>query len=261
MLKDQLGNIISLKEKPQRIISVVPSQTELLSDLGLDKEVVGITKFCVKPNQWFQSKTRIGGTKKLNFEQIKALKPDLIIANKEENTKEEIEKLQNEYNVYVSDIYTLEDVYQMISDLGIITDCTLKANKIIQTIQSDFKLVKGIFNHSCAYFIWRNPYMVAANNTFIQHVLNHLGFHNIFKDKTRYPVVNQLDITNQSPEYLLLSSEPYPFKDKHIQELQDLCPNAKIILVDGEMFSWPGSRLMHAPKYFKTLKSTFSEVH
>src|ERR1700741_3198050 len=106
---DQTGRKISIPQIPQRIISLVPSQTELLFDLGLDKEVVGITKFCVHPPEWFQTKTRVGGTKQLKIDLIKQLQPDLIIANKEENVKEQIEELEKHFPVWISDVNNLED--------------------------------------------------------------------------------------------------------------------------------------------------------
>ena len=118
---DQTGHSINLTAIPKRIISVVPSQTELLFDIGLDEEVIGITKFCVHPEQWFRTKKRVGGTKQLNIDIINSLKPDLIIANKEENTREEISLLQSKYHVWTSDIGHLNDALCMIYDIGSIT--------------------------------------------------------------------------------------------------------------------------------------------
>ena len=97
---DQIGHSFELKTSPKRIISVVPSQTELLFDLALNDKVIGITKFCIHPKEWFRNKVRVGGTKNLNLAKIAALKPDLIIANKEENTQSEIEELQKHYKHY-----------------------------------------------------------------------------------------------------------------------------------------------------------------
>src|ERR1700722_20147309 len=100
---DQMGRTISVEWPVKRIISLVPSQTELLYSLGLADEVIGITKFCVHPKEWFHSKTRVGGTKKLDFEKIAALKPDLIIGNKEENEEVQIKQLMQDYPVWMSD--------------------------------------------------------------------------------------------------------------------------------------------------------------
>jgi ABC-type Fe3+-hydroxamate transport system substrate-binding protein len=253
---DQTGRSITLNKTPQRIISLVPSQTELLFDLGLTDEVIGITKFCVHPDEWFRSKTRIGGTKQLNIELIKQLQPDLIIANKEENVKEQIEELEKQFPVWVSDVNNLNDAYEMIEKIGIIANKEDRANEIILQIKEGFaKLPTPDSRLRTAYFIWQNPYMTVGGDTFIHSILEMAGFDNIYADKTRYPEVGLKELNTLKPELLLLSSEPYPFKQKHIEELQIKLPGTKIILVDGEIFSWYGSRLLHAPAYFINLQN------
>jgi ABC-type Fe3+-hydroxamate transport system substrate-binding protein len=169
-IKDQMNNVIRLGNVPKRIISLVPSQTEFLYDIGLEDEVVGITKFCIHPQEWFNTKTRVGGTKTVNFEKIKSLQPDLIIANKEENTQSEIEELQKHYNVYISDIFTLEDSYQMMTDIGLMTNKVDLTLKVINQIKDNFiDLPKQ--NIKVLYLIWRKPFMAAGKNTFINHLL------------------------------------------------------------------------------------------
>ncbi len=243
---------------PKRIISLVPSQTELLWDLGLRDELVGITKFCIHPKEMFQSKTRIGGTKKLDFEKIKALQPDLIIGNKEENEQAQIEELMKHYPVWMSDINTLNDAYKMITDIGSIVNKQNASEKIVLQIKSEFNSIlnsksKILNQKSTAYFIWKKPYMVASEDTFINEMMITCGFKNVFQNKTRYPEVTLEELQQLQPEVILLSSEPYPFKEKHIKEFTTACPNAKIIIVDGELFSWYGSRLVKSPKYFTKL--------
>ncbi len=243
---------------PKRIISLVPSQTELLWDLGLRDELVGITKFCIHPKEMFQSKTRIGGTKKLDFEKIKALQPDLIIGNKEENEQAQIEELMKHYPVWMSDINTLNDAYKMITDIGSIVNKQNASEKIVLQIKSEFNSIlnsksKILNQKSTAYFIWKKPYMVASEDTFINEMMITCGFKNVFQNKTRYPEVTLEELQQLQPEVILLSSEPYPFKEKHIKEFKTACPNAKIIIVDGELFSWYGSRLVKSPKYFTKL--------
>ncbi len=224
----------------------------------MNEEVIGITKFCIHPEKWFREKERIGGTKKLNIEKIKALNPDLIIANKEENTKEDIEKLQKNFPVWISNIYTLEDALKMIYDIGEITEKQNKANEIINTIQKEFTVLKQFIKTKksirTAYFIWFNPMMAAAENTFIDNMLYSCGFKNVFNHKNRYPEISDQDIKDANPELILLSSEPFPFKEKHIEYFKSLLPNAKVILADGELFSWYGSRLIHSAKYFKQIR-------
>lgn len=258
---DQLNRKINLPSKPQRIVSLVPSQTELLYDLGLRDEVVGITKFCVHPEEWFRSKTRVGGTKKYDFKKINALNPDLIIGNKEENEKEQVEELMKDYNVWMSDIYNLKDAYDMITRIGTLVGKQQEATSLKLKIESEFNNLNFRNTTSeirnVSYFIWNNPYMVAGNNTFINEMLKVCGFKNVF-ETIRYPEVTTDQIAKANPEIILLSSEPYPFKEKHIQEFKVICPNAKVLIVDGEMFSWYGSRLLKAPAYFKQLIENIS---
>lgn len=251
-LTDQMGRTVSIPANPQRIVSLVPSQTELLFDLGLGDRVVGITKFCIHPQQWYKTKARIGGTKNFNFEVIHQLNPDLIIGNKEENYIEGIDLLAKDYAVWMSDIYNLTDAFAMITAIGSLTQTEAKAQELVNVIKQGFEALNPPMPHRALYLIWRNPYMAAGRNTFIDAMLPYAGFTNIVEDE-RYPQLSPEAIQALAPQYILLSSEPYPFKDKHIAELQTLVPDAKIRLVDGELFSWYGSRLHYAPAYFAKL--------
>jgi ABC-type Fe3+-hydroxamate transport system substrate-binding protein len=252
---DQTHHKIYLENRPRRIISIVPSQSELLWDLGLRKELAGITKFCIHPDEMFRSVTRVGGTKKLDLEKIRALKPDLIIGNKEENEKDQIEQLQKEFPVWMSDIYDLDDAFEMIISIGTMTGKNDEARKIITNIKHSFSSLDKLKfkGKTAAYFIWYDPWMAAAKNTFIDFMLSELGFENVFSEMDRYPETDLELIKQKAPDYILLSSEPYPFREKHAEELKQVSPDSKIILVDGEMFSWYGSRLQLAPGYFNSL--------
>jgi ABC-type Fe3+-hydroxamate transport system substrate-binding protein len=254
---------ISSSKKYSAIISLVPSQTELLYDLGLEAEVIGITKFCVHPEKWFQNKTRIGGTKNLNINEIKNLHPDLIIANKEENVKAQVEELAVHYDVLVTDVNNLDDALSMIKAIGKLTGKTAKALSISKEIQLKFQKLIDSFSHKrkikSAYLIWKEPYMAAGGNTFINEMMRYCGLLNIFTNVERYPQINNENL--QACELILLSSEPYPFKEKHAHELQQEIPRAKIILVDGEMFSWYGNRLLLAADYFKELSKKIELLH
>lgn len=248
---DQLGRKVELASLPQRIVSLVPSQTELLFDLGLGERVVGITKFCVHPKEWFRTKTRVGGTKKLEFETIGKLNPDLIIANKEENNREDIQRLENDFPVWVSDVNDLDSASEMIYCIGEITGSN--ALELLCEIDLRFGYLQAISpSKRILYLIWKDPYMAAGSDTFIQDMLQRCGFENVVGE-ARYPQCSVDEIVRLNPDLVLLSSEPYPFKEKHIQELKELLPNAIIKLVDGELFSWYGSRLRLTPPYFADL--------
>jgi ABC-type Fe3+-hydroxamate transport system substrate-binding protein len=248
---DQLHRTISLPHPPKRIVSLVPSQTELLVDLGLRDRIVGVTKFCIHPKGLKKEKTVIGGTKNFHFDKIDALNPNLIIGNKEENYQEGIERLASKYPVWMSDIYTLEDAYRMIQEIGEITDSSIKASKIISQIKQG--LEKGFkFKGSAVYLIWKDPLISVGSNTFIDSMLDLAGFKNLIK-QTRYPEIDLEEIMKMNPDFLLLSSEPYPFKESHITFFQERLPNSRILIVDGELFSWYGSRLKLSGKYFLSL--------
>ena len=255
---DQLGNVITISYPPKRIISLVPSQTELLFDLGLDKEIVGLTKFCIHPIEKFAARTKIGGTKKLNIEKIRSLEPDLIIGNKEENQQEQIEVLMQEFPVWMSDIYTLDDAKKTITEIGELVDRSPEASYLNHLITAGFNdlhtlaLQNGL-NKKAAYLIWKDPYMLAGKDTFINDIMRLNGLVNI-TDLSRYPQADLQQLAALQPELVLLSSEPYPFEEKHLEEIRDILPQAKVMLVDGEMFSWYGSRLVKAVQYFFQLQ-------
>jgi ABC-type Fe3+-hydroxamate transport system substrate-binding protein len=255
VFNDQLQRAVSLPSAPKRIISVVPSQTELLYYLGLNKEVVGITKFCIHPHDKFKTTIKVGGTKQLNIDLIKQLKPDLIIANKEENERTQIEELMNVCPVWISDISNLDEAVDMIIRVGALINREKEAIKLKDEIIGRFNNLTFLpTNLKVAYLIWRKPYMVAGKGTFIDDMLQRCGLKNVF-ELNRYPEVTNEMLVKANPDLVFLSSEPYPFKQKHMDEFKALLPNAKVILVDGEMFSWYGSRLLEAPKYFEKLIS------
>ena len=249
---DQMGTSIAPEFPPQRIISLVPSQTELLADLGLSARVVGITKFCIHPHTWLATKPLIGGTKHFDLEVIDRLQPDLIIGNKEENYREGIEILKKRYPVWMSDISDLAGALAMIRAVGDLTDTSPRAGLLAGDIERAFAQLRRHAARSVLYLIWRKPWMAAGADTFIDSQLRRLGLRNTVAT-SRYPVLSPEEVSALKPDLIFLSSEPYPFREKHIAELQALCPAAQVVLVDGEMFSWYGSRLLQAPAYFNAL--------
>ena len=252
-IKDQMGRTLSLANSPQRIVSLVPSQTELLFYLGQGQRVVGVTKFCERPIEAKSEKTVVGGTKKVLFDKITALSPDLIIGNKEENTRKDILRLEKHFPIWMSDIRTLEDALKMVREFGKLFEVQEKANALVTNIELEFNTIKRISNKKALYLIWKGPYMVAGSETFINDMLEKVGFENAASHLKRYPELSIAEIRVIDPDVILLSSEPYPFKPSHVEILQQELPNAQVILVNGEYFSWYGSRLVEAPKYFRNL--------
>lgn len=241
---------IELENVPKRIVSLVPSQTELLYHLGLNEEVVGITKFCVHPAHWHKSKKRVGGTKKIDIDVVKALSPDIIIANKEENLKEDIEQLKLIAPVWISDVDNVEEALLMIESIGEITSTEEKARNLIHTIKEGITSInKLVSEKTFLYFIWKDPNYVAGKQTYIDDVLSLVGLKNLCKD-VRYPEWKNQEI---QPDIVFLSSEPYPFNTSNISEFQNLFPSSKIMLIDGEMCSWYGSRMLETIAYLNNI--------
>lgn len=233
-----------------RIISTVPSLTELLSDLGLDEQLVGITKFCIHPEHIHRTKTRVGGTKDLDLGLIRSLKADLIIANKEENERSQIESLQEDHEVLVTDIYDLESALEAILNISERVGRAPEGTALVEKIQTRFEALIPGQNKKVLYLIWKGPYMSVGQDTFIHDMLSRCGFQSVTAHLSRYPQVQEGAL---EPELILLSSEPFPFKEKHFAEIQSAWPGAEIKLVDGEYFSWYGSRMLGSVGYFQSL--------
>lgn len=258
ILTDQLGTSHSFATSPKRIVSLVPSQTELLYDLGLEDRIVGITKFCAHPYHFKSNKKIVGGTKKVHFEKIKLLQPDIIICNKEENTREIVDELRIICPVWVTNIITIEDNFKMITDFGQLFNCRTEAQKWNDKLDfalKDFKnFVKDKPLKKAAYFIWKDPFMVAGSDNFINELLKLNHFENIYQEKGRYPEIELKKMRLEGdPDLIFLSSEPFPFKEEDAFEIGRFTHHAKTIFVDGEMFSWYGSRLLKALDYFKKI--------
>jgi len=254
---DQLNRTIQLPNwPPRRIVSLVPSQTELLHYLGLDEEIAGITKFCVHPEHWRRQKTKVGGTKKFHIDRVRELQPDLIIGNKEENEREQIKKLAEQYPVWLSDVRTLPDAYRMITQIGKLVKKEEQSSALVNELNARFSRLEPLARKPrVVYFIWREPYMVAGNETFIHEMIQQAGFENAFRQRRRYPTIQLEDLQGMDFDYVFLSSEPYPFQPKHFEEFTPFCQQAVIKIVDGELFSWYGSRLLRSAEYFRTLRN------
>ena len=251
---DGLGRAVRLDAPPRRIVSLVPSQTELLADLGLDAEVVGLTRFCVHPDGWKARKAIVGGTKNVDAEKVRQLAPDLVIANKEENVREQVEAVAAFAPVWVTDVATVADALGMIRDLGAITDRQRRAAALADAIDEGFRVAERGEPLRALYLIWRDPWMSVGCDTIIADVLRRGGFENATDDRDRYPALSDDEVRALAPDVVLLSSEPYPFGSKHVAEVQALTPGARVELVDGEPFSWYGSRLLSAPAALRDLR-------
>jgi ABC-type Fe3+-hydroxamate transport system substrate-binding protein len=249
----------ALPAPPQRIVSLVPSITELLYHLNLEAETVGITKFCVHPEAWFRSKQRVGGTKNVHLEKVRALQPDLIIANREENVREQVDALAAEFPVWLTDINDIHQAIQMITEVGRLTHREAKAEAWVDAIRREIPVLPPT-PLTAVYLIWKDPYMTIGGDTFINDMMRMAGFDNPFKNQSRYPEITVEDILNSGVQCILLSSEPYPFAEKHLDFFQKTFPGRQVVLADGEYFSWYGSRMARAFPYFRELRAKMAEV-
>lgn len=293
-LEDARGRTLTLTEPPRRIVSLVPSQTELLSSLGLDEEVVGITRFCVHPPAWRTAKRIVGGTKLLREDRIRDLRPDLIFANLEENTRQDVERIEEIAPVFVTNVRTLDEATDMIESVALLVGRTGAGAEVASAIRhafqeledelgpyraqrtapetstprvggrrSETRISRGGAGRTTndaatvrvAYLIWRDPHMSVGGDTFIHDMLSRGGFENVFGASVRYPKISARDLIDARPDVVFLPSEPFPFEDAHRSEIEDLLPRASVRLVDGQLFSWYGSRLIHTPDYLRQLRA------
>ncbi|WP_340105130.1 helical backbone metal receptor [Rhodohalobacter sp. 8-1] len=243
---------------PKSIVCLVPSLTELLFDLGLGDRLAGRTRFCIHPEGKVENVPIVGGTKNPRLDKIFEIKPELVIANHEENQKEDIEELAGSLDVMVTDIKTIEDALLTIYDIGKRCGVAAEADALIKKIRTEMNNVPAEPQQSAAYFIWREPWMTIGHDTYIHSVLTHWNLENVYGEQTRYPKTSLIELAKKNPELILLSSEPYPFKEKHRDEVEAACPDSRVLMVNGEWFSWYGSRMLIAFRRLNSFRKAIS---
>lgn len=257
--KDQLGREHKFDETPKRIVSLVPSVTETLFDLGLEDQLIGITTACTHPYQLQVTKETIGETKNVAIEQVKLLHPDIIIANIEENTLEQIEQLKDICPVWLTHVRTMDQNIQLIEVLGQLFNKRIEARKWIDKIQFGLRdlmdFVSGKPEHKVAYFVGRDPFIVAGEGTLIQEFLTLNQFENVYASRIApYPEIELKKIRIEGdPEVVFLPTIPYPFKEEDAFEIGRFTHHGKTVFVDGEMFTWYGTHVCKAFEYFKQI--------
>ena len=245
-----------------RVVSLVPSWTEFLHDL--DVEVVGQTKFCVRPASKFRTVPRIGGTKNVKVQDVLALKPDLVVANREENDKTQVEALMARLpgGVLLTDVRTVPDAWAAMTQVGSRVDRAADARDMVSRIQDAWGEPRAIVGQA-GYAVWSSPWMVAGHDTFIHDVMRHWGIGNAIDGGTesRYPTTGEDPErgTLAAPQWLL-PSEPFPFQSKHLPALHAAHPEARFRLVDGEAFSWYGSRMLHVTAHLREVAQWVAET-
>lgn len=250
---DQVNNPIFLSDTPKTLISGTPSLTETFIHCCPPHSVLARTKFCTHPRKIVTSIPKIGGTKHLHINRIIDLNPDIVILNKEENTYEDYLKISKYIPVYVSDIVDTHSLICFLNDMADIFKLNSFSNLCFEINRNRSATRAYEDKKRVAYLIWSNPYMTVGGDTFINHMLEEAGFINIFRYINRYPEVTWNEILGHHPDFIFLSSEPFPFSQKHIDKLDVNYNTDQIKIVDGEMFSWYGIRNLKAYEYFKKL--------
>jgi ABC-type Fe3+-hydroxamate transport system substrate-binding protein len=267
-VKDASGFALALPRPPRRIVSLVPSITETLCHLGLADALVGITAYCLEPRALVRGKTRIGGEKDPDLAAIRALQPDLVVADIEENVREHVETLRGwEIPVWVTYPRTVAQGLAMIRELGQLTDTPVRAEAILADLEPLHAQVRATTARRrpvpVFYPIWRAPWMTINADTYIHDLLAVCGAANVFGDRpARYPTVTLDEMAARRPEVIVLPDEPFRFRRAH---LQDFAPYAdvpavragRIHLMDGKPFSWHGPRVGEA---LLTLPTLFGAV-
>jgi ABC-type Fe3+-hydroxamate transport system substrate-binding protein len=252
---DALGRPVVLSKRPERIISLVPSQTELLVDLGVEGRLLGRTRYCIHPREKLATVPAVGGTKRVDLSLIQTLKPDLVIAEKEENPQDVVDSLAALAPVYVTDVVSISSAVSMCRDVGQLAGLAPEAERLAAQIEAAMNGAKNLVERPerVLYLIWRKPWMAAGEGTFIHACLEHIGFKNAVSPSTRYPELDLDSLVSLNPDRVFLSSEPFPFKESHAEEIRSALPRARVELVDGELFSWYGSRMLKMPAYWNSL--------
>ena len=258
IVEDALGKQFDSDSRYRRIVSLVPSQTEYIINLIGDNttyKVLCRTKFCIHPSNKVSDITIVGGTKQIHINKIKALNPDIVICNKEENTQEIVKEIEPHFQVFTTEIISIDSALDYMMRIAKLLDLADNGNKINTQIKQAIIGYQPIEQKKAIYLIWKNPYMAAGGDTFIDKMMYAAGFNNVLHDQMRYPSVTIDEIKALRPNVIFLSSEPYPFEDKHLSEFDKL--DITTCVVDGEMFSWYGTRMLKSWKYFKKLSKKF----
>ncbi len=251
-VKDAFGKPFELAEPARRIVSLIPSITEIFFRLGVGDRVVGVTKFCTEPPDGVAAKPKVGGQKNPWIDAINDLKPDLVVANVEENRKVDVEAMGAAgLSVLVTYPRKVREGIQLIRDLGVLTGATGQAEAIVGECEAALAEAEMAGRTPVRVFcpIWRKPYMTINGDTFVDDMLRTCGGENIFRDRPeRYPTVTLQEMAALRPEVILLPDEPYPFTEKHLTDFQGFpdvpaVRNHRVCLMDGKALCWYGPRI------------------
>ena len=232
--------------KAERVVSLVPSITETLFDLGVGESVVGVTDFCIFPEDL--KRPRVGGTKNPKVDMIRELAPDLVYMNFEENLKRHADAIQSFTSVHVSEPKSVADVSALITELGAIHGRADSAGSLTDQLwQAIEALPKREFTFACP--IWKDQWMWCGGDTYVSSLITSAGGRNVLQDRTRYPVKSLGDVAAMRPDVVFLPDEPYRFTDDDAREVQEATKASIVGPFPGHLFTWHGTRTIHGLRF------------
>ncbi len=233
----------------------MPSITELVCELGLIDQLVGRTGFCIHPKAALKAIPKVGGTKSVNLKKIRELAPTHVIVNVDENTKETADALAKFVpNVIVTHPLGPLDNLALYRLMGRHFNVQARAEALCEEFSSIFELVskKSFQKRNVLYLIWKDPWMTVSRDTYISRTLALFGLQTLPESVDRYPELKDLDV--MGVELILLSTEPFRFRDSHVKEIEKNT-GKPVRLIDGEMTSWYGSRAIEGLGYLAEFSS------
>lgn len=257
-LADALGHV-HVPAAGARIVSLVPSITELLCDLGLASNIVGRTGFCIHPADVVAAIPKVGGTKDVNMEKVRKLAPTHLVVNIDENEKPTVDALaQFIPNVVVTHPNTPRDNLALVRLMGGLFGAGEAAERWCQAFESEYAALHALPpgpQRTVLYCIWQDPWMSVSSDTYIAAMLAELGWKlPALDDPARYPRFAWSEALVDEVDAILLSTEPYRFTQAHVDALEKQV-GKPVFLVDGEMMSWYGSRALAGLRYLRQLRA------
>lgn len=247
MLRDALGRMFAFSEPPRRVVSLVPSLTETLFDLGAGDGVVAVTDFCIFPEGL--DVPRVGGTKNPRVEEIRLLRPDLVHMNLEENLRRHAEAIGGFAPVFVSEPKNVADVIGLIETLGVIHRRPERASELAEVLRVERdSLPRRPFTFACP--IWKAPWMWCGGDTYVSALIEAAGGSNVVGDRTRYPQAGLEEILSLRPDVVFLPDEPYAFAAGDAAEIS----GPRVIgPFPGHLFTWHGSRTILGLQFLRAV--------
>ena len=250
MIVDALGRSFDFSDAPKRIVSLVPSLTETLVDLGVGANIVGLTSYCIFPPGLRERVANVGGTKNPKIHEIRELRPDVVYMNLEENLRRHAEAIEEFAPVVTSEPKSVGDVGSLILQLGAIHHREGAAATLVRILDEQVRLARAAAkSFTFAVPIWKGPWMWCGGDTYVSHLVETIGGTNVFAELSRYPTVTLEDAIARKPDVIFLPDEPYAFSEADAIELRQSFEGRIVGPFEGHLFTWHGSRTIHGLRF------------